>query len=203
MQRRNITIRGKSLNNRLTAFKDLKDKMREHLRTDNVLLSERSIEQFTEWMLRSGWDRDDIQSAAKQQVNEHRPPVSAFTFHNEHVFDQLYLTQGTYTHFNDTAQDPNYALRHRGQTELTMRRLTPGDLLLLQAAQIHSGRLHDADLPSEQQWDYWTQIWRILLELLIPTNLRPLFRPLWDDPYVAAATAYDFFLRSPEFGAQV
>lgn len=198
MRRRNIRIGGKTYAERHTSFVEMRNAIRARFELD-----EQRVNDFAEFMLRSGWQKEDVESTLTQMGNDHRPAIQAFTFHNEHVLDQVYLNQGAYTHFKDTAADPNYALRHQGHTELTMRRLTPGDLLMMQAAQIHSGKLHDADVPAEQQPDYWQQIWWTLLELLIPSAQRPKYRELWDDLYVAAATALSFTSGSPvEFGPQ-
>jgi hypothetical protein len=160
------------------------------------------LDKFVEILVRSGWDSLDIDSAVRQGTNFDRPAVQAFLFHNEHVMDQIILNQGTYTHFRDTAADPNYALRHHGQTELILRRLTPGDLMMLNAAHRTSANLGEDDRPSEELPNYWARVWQGLLDqmpegaMLYPEN------NLFISPMAAAASALDFVLTTIEPSTQ-
>lgn len=196
MKRRNIRIDGKTFNERLEVFDDVKERLKERINDPQTL------DRLVNFMLTTGWDVDDAKSVVKQGTNSHRPAVQAFLFNNEHSLDQVMLNQGTYTHFNDTASDPNYALRHPGQTELILRRLTPGDLLMLQAShalQINQGGV---SLPSEQDPDYWQYLYRALLFTMtydspVPSNEKHwnYYRDaLLDKPENAAATAINFCL---------
>jgi len=193
MQRRYINVNfGATAERKRQALEDVRQAMRE--RFTNT--SDHDIEKFIEHLLASGWNSDDVESYNKQaSMSGHastRPSVEAFMFHNEHVLDQVFLNQGTYTEFRDTAADPNYALRHRGQTELTLRRLTPGDLLMLEAASTYSGILGEADEPSTEQSDYWRQIWVTMVNLLHPVKRTELGWLTSSDMAGAASWAYKF-----------
>lgn len=191
MKRRQIRINGQRIDLRLAKRNEIKERLSKRFEGN----SDETVDQFVEFLFQSGYDIDDIASVAKQSTNTNRPAVQAFLFHNEHVLDQIALQQGTYTHNKDTAADPNFALRHPAATELIMRRLTAGDLLMLQAAQTVSGRNGDDDRPAETIIDYWQRMWKAMLELMIPSNLRSEYRVLWEDMMVAAATSHDYAQR--------
>lgn len=151
--KRRITISGRDISGTAETVSRVKEQMRLRFRDAEYL------DKFIDILARTGWTSLDIDSAVRQNVNTYRPSVQALLFHNEGVLNQLRLTQGTYTHERDTAEDPNYAIRHPGQTELIFRRLTPGDLLMLNAAQRVSAVNGDRDRPSEELPTYWSDIW--------------------------------------------
>lgn len=182
MQQRQIKLNGMSADKRSAAISKLRDAAKQHFNIDL-----KDVDAFVSYLIASGWDAPDIESAEKQASNSDRPAVQAATLHNQPVFDELLLTQGTYTDFRDTAADPNYAIRHRGQAELILRRLSPGNLLLLQAAQMRSYRLGAADSEAHEQPNYWQNIWGNF-ESIISDGEPPL--PLTK----AVAAGYDYIL---------
>lgn len=190
MRRRNITLGGKSIIETRRDFKEMKETLRQKFTQD-----EAALDRMLKHLLQSGFDMDDLRSYDTQAGNNYRPAVEAFMFNNEHVIDQLFLTQGTYTGFSDTAADPNYALRHKGQTELILRRITPGDLLLMQAAQSHEVR-DSGRMPAMDQVNYWKDLWFEILLMLLPRQGRDSFQWLFTDYYAAASTVMTFSEKS-------
>lgn len=186
MRRRNITLRGQSIIETRRDFQSMKTQLRQKFIED-----EEALNKMIKHLLQSGFDMDDLHSYNKQADNYHRPPVEAFLFNNEHVIDQVFLSQGMYTGFQDTAADPNYALRHKGQTELILRRLTPGDLLLLQCGHVHETR-DSGRMPVVDQEDYWENLWYEMLFRIVPMNKRNDLRWLWEDLNGAAAAVMTF-----------
>lgn len=199
MMRRRIAIGGVSLTSLHQRHAEVKERMREKFRDDAY------VNKFIDILIRSGWDSLDIESAVRQHENTQRPAVQAFLFHNEHVLDQIRLNQGTYTHFRDTASDPNYALRHPGQTELLIRRLTPGDLAMLSAAQYVSARLGDDDRPSEQIDNYWQRVWTQILSQMPMIAPQIAAHYLHQEPLAAVSAALDYVMltNEPEDGEPV
>lgn len=193
MRRRNITLRGQNIIETRRNFKEMKETLRQKFLED-----EEALDKMLKHLLQSGFDVDDLRSYVTQAENSHRPAVEAFLFNSEHVIDQLFLTQGTYTGFRDTARDPNYALRHKGQTELILRRITPGDLLLLQCAQIHnvqdSGRRPAVDQPN-----YWQDLWLEIIFRVVPSRHRDKLRWLFEDYDAAAAAVMTFAKNSMKY----
>lgn len=181
MKRRNIKL-GSSTRG-LANFINVKDKMRQKFPE----VDEAALETFTQWIVDSGHTQEDLQSIVMQADNAHRPAVAAFLHGHEHVLDQLHLTQGTYTHFNDTAADPNFALRHPGNAELMYRRITPGDLIMMQAAHINTCMNAGNDLPAEAVHDYWRQLWLSMKQVLLGPE-----HPSLNEAPRAAGTAYNF-----------
>lgn len=192
MKRRRILIGGVPLTGRTILHSGIKDMMREKFQDAAY------IEQFLEILAASGWTSLDIDSAVRQNVNTHRPPVEAFLFNNEHVLDQLRLTQAVYTNMRDSAADPNYAIRNPAQTELILRRLTPGDLMLLQAAHYRSAVLtDDFDKPSEDSPDYWKTIWSALMrQINMGHAANEYFLDFLSSPLKAFGSTLDFLYRT-------
>ena len=193
MKRRRITLRGQAISQSHEQHQRIKQLMQEKFADTGYL------DQFINVLMRSGWNSADIESAVRQEGNTDRPAVQAFLFHNEDIIDQVILGQGVYTNFYDTASDPNFAIRHPAATELMLRRLTPGDLMLLSAAQHVSARLGGDDRPSEQLPNYWARIWQDLLGQMnvLDYSLPELLR-LVTEPMAAASLALDFLLTTPE-----
>jgi len=196
MRRRNITIRG-NLSELAQNKADVVAKLQERYTSEP-----QRLRNLMDYLLRSGWDERSIESASLQASSTHRPAVEAFTIGHGHVFDQVILNQGTYTHMQDTQADPNFALRFRGETELILRRLTPGDLLMLQA--VHSTMTAYPET-SDDDSTYWAKIWQALHALLFPSlrgmdsvndNLQKV--QMFHNQYLAAAFAFDCVLQSPE-----
>src|SRR6056297_1134626 len=181
MKRRNITLRGQSIIETRRNFQEMKSALKQKFIDD-----EEALDKMLKHLLQSGFDMDDLQSYNTQAGNAYRPAVEAFMMQSEHVIDQAFLSQGMYTGFRDTAADPNYAQRHKGQTELILRRLTPGDLLLFQCAQTHETR-DSGRIPVMDQANYWKDLWHELLFRVVPMNRRNDLRWLWDDLNGAAA----------------
>lgn len=151
--RRNIQIKGLvSTTNQVRL--DIKERMKERFKDASFL------DKFIDILMRTGWDVLDIDSAVKQYENKERPSVQALMTNNHPSLDYVFQNQYTYTHNRDTAQDPNYAVRHRGQTELLFRRLTPGDLILLMASQ-QLEHIEDLD-----QSKYWEEILASMFKLV-------------------------------------
>lgn len=192
MKRRRILIGGVPLTGRTILHSGIKDMMREKFKDAAY------VDKFLETLVASGWTSLDIDSTVTQNANTHRPPVEAFLFHNEHVLDQLRLTQSVYTNMRDTAADPNYVIRHPAQAELILRRLTPGDLMLLQAAHYRSASLtDDFDGPAEDDDDYWQTIWRALFGQLDNRGIPYDYGiTLSRDPLKAFGSALDFLYRT-------
>lgn len=157
MQRRRISIGNRPITETHVAVAQMKAQLKERFNDSDYL------DKFVEILLKSGWNSLDIDSAVRQYVNKERPAVEALTFGHEHVLDQLTLSQGVYTDFQDTAQNPNYALRHRGQSELIFRRMTPGDLMLLLAAQRSSADDPTNVCHSSDVQNYWRRVYKFLL----------------------------------------
>lgn len=196
MRRRNITIRGDKGSRSAQRFNEIKSMLRERFRQD-----ENALDDMIRHVLETGWNGDDIRSYNTQYENKHRPPVDAFLFNSEHVLDQLFLTQGMYTGMADTASDPNYAMRHKGQTELIFRRLTPGDLLLMQAAQNNASR-DCGRVPAPEQHDYWRSVLYEILFTVVPLRDRGKLAHLFEDPYACAARAVQFLENSAKHGGE-
>jgi hypothetical protein len=192
MKRRRITIGGQSITTIGIRHAEIKEQVKERFKDSEY------VDKFLETLLRTGWDSLDIDSAVRQVENYNRPSVQTFLFHNEHVLDQIILNQGTYTHFQDTAEDPNYALRHHGQTELILRRLTPGDLMMLNAAHRTSANLGDDDRPSEELPHYWGRIWQGLLDQMPEGATLYAENNLVISPMAAASAALDFVMTTLE-----
>lgn len=192
MIRRRITIGGQSVSFLHERHAAIKEQMREKFRDSEY------VNKFLDILLRSGWDSLDIDSVVRQHENPHRPAVQAFLLHNEHVIDQIRLNQGTYTHFHDTAEDPNFALRHTAATELILRRLTPGDLMMLSAAQYMSARFGDDDRPAEQVSNYWQRMWIQILSQM-PENAIPIGANRFTyEPLASVAAVLDFLVLTME-----
>jgi len=181
MQRRLIKVAGQS-----SLLQERHAEIRAAMRTR--FYDAEYIDKFIEVLMRTGWSHLDIDSAVKQDANRNRPAVQALLFHNEHVLDQVRLNQGTYTHMLDTASDPNYALRHQAETELILRRLTPGDLYMLQAAHRASAIRGEDDRPSSEIPNYWRDLWQALRAVIPHVQ--------WNegayDPFGAAALALSY-----------
>lgn len=184
MKRRNVKLQNYgSANNPLVRFAKTKEKLREKFPQVN----EADLSAFTDWVIKSGHTQEDLMSVALQANNTIRPAVQALLSGHEHVLDQLQLTQGTYTHFNDTAADPNFALRHPGNTELIYRRMTPGDLLMLEAAHTVTAMRGGDNNPAEFEKNYWRELWYCMCDRILDRQENDLHMP-----ERAAATAYMF-----------
>lgn len=192
MRRRNITIRQGGVANNHVKFNRVKELLKEKFASDE------EINKFVNHIIRSGWDIDDVESFNKQAGNYNRPAVDAFLFNGEHTLDQIMLQQGVYTEFKDTAADPNYAIRHRGQTELILRRLTPGDLLMLNAAQLLNMK-DTGRRPAEDQPDYWKHLWYEFYYANIPSEDRYRLSWLRNDLRAAAVSSIEFAERAVAF----
>lgn len=192
MRRRRISIRGVAVGVTYQRQQEIKQQMRSRFEDAEKL------DKFIDMLMHSGWTSLDIDSAVTQYDNQYRPAVQAFLFHNEHVLDQVRLTQATYTNFRDTAVDPNYALRHPAPTELILRRLTPGDLMMLSAAQYVSARLGGRDAPSDDIPDYWHRVWLALLDNIPEIATYPAAIRLAHNPIAAACGMLDYASRTVE-----
>lgn len=191
--KRRITIRGISTSAITRAKEAERNRLRERFNNDPAVLS-----RFIDYMLSSGWSEDSIDSVARQSVNFERPPMQVFLQGSGSVIDQVLLNQGTYTHFADTASDPNFAVRFKAETETILRRLTPGDCIMLDAAQrVHAlyPRLH------EESEHYWRVLWQAIYysvyrEPLTVGRTKP-HEMLHDDPWLAAAASVEAYMQSP------
>lgn len=163
MKRRVIRTRGRSLV--LEQLQAKRNQIAESIASQLEGLSQQQINIVTEKIRASGWDSASFDSTSRQMANSYRPEVQAFLFHHEHVLDELAVGQAVYTEFMDTAADPNFAIRFPAETELILRRMTAGDLYLLQAAQHMHFFLGAADKPSEENELYWEMLWTQILNL--------------------------------------
>lgn len=193
MKRRNITLRGQSIFETRRDFHDMKEKLRQKFIED-----EEALGNMIKHLMQSGFNMEDIHSYNTQAGNSYRPAVEAFLFNNEHVIDQVFLSQGMYTGFRDTAADPNYALRHKGQTELILRRLTPGDLLLLQCGHVNETR-DSGRIPVTDQANYWKDLWHEMMFRIVPVSRRNDLRWLFEDLNAAAAAVMTFSQNSMKY----
>jgi hypothetical protein len=194
MLRRQIIVNGQKTGTRIEKRNEVKERLRNqfHGNTDQV------IDQMVEFLLMKGYTEADMASTALQSQGGEMPAVQAFLFHNEHILDQVRLNQGTYTHFQDTRRDPNFALRMTGESELLFRRLTPADLIMLNAAQLMSARLGENDRPADQLPNYWERVFTHVFTQVLSDANRYQHAQMLADPAKAAATAIAFVCNAPE-----
>lgn len=196
MRRRVIRQFGKSMV--LEQVKAVREQIAESMRDKLQGLPQDRINHIVEYIRTTGWDAASFGSFAKQNANQHRPPVSAFLFHHEHVIDELIINQGVYTHFHDTAADPNFAVRFPAETELMLRRMSPGDVYLLQAAQHLHLFLGPNDRPAEENPQYWEMLWTQLLEMNLRNAKDATIEALLSNPLEAFFTCERFARQSSE-----
>ena len=163
MKRRVIRHYGKSLV--LEQLQETRDAIYKSIRNKLEGLPRHELEFVLETIRTSGWDAASFKSTAKQAMNQHQPALQAFLFNQEHVLDELAVSQGVFTHFHDTASDPNFAIRFPAETELIFRRVSPGDVYMLQASQHLHMFLGPNDKPSEEIPNYWEMLWTQLMQL--------------------------------------
>lgn len=192
--KRRISFRGVAVNQVLQNKQAARERLRHRFSTDPAVL-----DRFIDYMLSSGWDANSIESVVSQSNNFERPPMQAFLHGGGSVLDQLLLNQGTYTYFLDSNIDPNFALRFPAETETVFRRLTPGDLLMLDATHRVS-----ALRPMLQEDDplYWQCIWQAIYHHLFPEPLTAGlvrgYEHTHGNPWLAAVAASELFLDSPD-----
>jgi hypothetical protein len=197
MKRRilNTTGRLKALDARLAETARIKAMVRETFHQtlpDLPNLNEEQITRVADYMARVGWTQDQMNSTFKQLVNEDRGPVPAFTCQHEFIINEVRGTQMSYTHFRDTAADPNFAIRFPGETDLILRRLTPGDLMLLASAHRLEARNPGAETNTDR--NYWKAVFHDICRNM---GIHPESSLLLS-PHVACLICYDFAERSPD-----
>lgn len=196
MRRRVIRQLGKSMV--LEQIKAKREEIAQSLRVKLDGLPKDKIDGIVEYIRTSGWDANSMNSFMRQTSNGHRPPVEAFLFHHEHVVDELLVSQGVYTHFHDTASDPNFAIRFPAEVELIFRRMSSGDVYLLQAAQHLHLFLGPNDRPAEQNPNYWEMLWTQLLEMNLRNAEDTTIEALLSKPLEAFFTCERFARQSSE-----
>lgn len=157
------------------------------------LISPERLDEFMEFIIASPLGTGDLQSIAKQWGAGSTEAVPAQLHHNEHAVDALMRNQFATTGFSDSADQPNFAIRHRGAAELMIRRMSIGDTILLRAAHNVSSLFHHDEKPATQIDDYWQRIWNyVLMDLMSNDTDDPKVYEMLSTPMQAAAVALDF-----------
>jgi hypothetical protein len=193
MKRRNIRIR---TSGQISDEQRQRDNIRTLLRADGSMVDNEQIEKFVALMDRANLRVQDLSSALAQGRGDTSQAVQVSLFYNEHAIDQLILSQGVYTDFNDTANQPNWALRNRGETELIMRRITIGDTIMLAASHSLQATVCNpasVGISAVDMADYWWRMWQCVLHETNAERIQVEHLPLlMSDPWVAAGTALSF-----------
>jgi len=163
---RRVNIRGERITDSMDEVRRIKLLMKQQFG-----LSPERAEQLFDWLQNSGWEEGDVSSVLKQTSNTYRPPLEIYYAHSTPIIRQLLANQGTWTGHMDTAAYPNFAQRNPGAAELLMRRITPGDQILLDAADQIERRFEDQ--PTEE---YWCVVYNIIAnDILRITEARGSF----------------------------
>ncbi|UUV44389.1 hypothetical protein RCMENCHIE_20 [Rhodobacter phage RcMenchie] len=129
--------------------------------TDDVALK------FMDYLSSTPLDAEDVESITTQMGSaDSRPPLQVALTHHEHTIEALLDRQAEFTDGEDSADYPNPAIRHRGHSELLLRRMTLGGILRLQAAHEYAVVLGNEDRPSSTLPQYEAGMWRRIVAIL-------------------------------------
>jgi len=151
---RKVHIRGQRITDSMDEMRRIKLLMRR-----DFGLSDTSAEKLFTWLQNSGWDASDVHSAVKQASNTHRPPLEAYYGQSTPIVQQLLANQGVWTGHVDSASYPNFVMRNPGAAELLMRRITPGDQILLDVAD----RIERREDIAASDDEYWNVVYNIII----------------------------------------
>ena len=138
----------------------------EHIRqqfnvTDDI------AQKFMDYLSSTPLDAEDVESITTQMGSAiSRPPLQVAITHHERTIEALLDRQAEFTNGEDSADYPNPAIRHRGHSELLLRRMTLGSILRLQAAHEYAVVLGDEDRPSDTIPQYEAGMWRRIAAIL-------------------------------------
>jgi hypothetical protein len=191
MRTRNINFRGKPISGVAKDIADARERLKQRFANDSDTLTK-----FLDYILMSGWTEDDISSTATQYSTDYRPSVdAALIAGGGGLIDVLLLSQGRFTSFQDTASDPNWAMRFKAEAELLFRRQSPGDLMLQQEALRISATAPTLDGDSPEYWKRLTN--GLFRQLYLAATRKPsntVFAECLDDPFAALSFLLKYYM---------
>jgi hypothetical protein len=182
MRTRNIRIRTESGEEQRRRQMEIKRSLKERFQQDI-----NQVDVFIDRMMQTGWTPEDFDSAMMQASNKHRPAMEVSLFYHQKLLDYLHIQQARHTSGQDTAVDPNYAVRHKGQWESMMRRVTYSDGLLIAAAHSLTARMRTID-----EDHYWRLMWASFSEMFLHGNSSIKVNTALQDTLSCFAYAYNY-----------
>lgn len=153
MTKRRIKIRGDDRYERREKFNEIRNAIR--VKTGSEV-DEETFNKIID-ILGSSVTADHMASVGTQINADTTQALEVSLGGNAEVITHLIGSQGVWTGHQDTANDPNFAIRFPGETETVLRRMSYGDTLLMQAAHITKERENDDS--------YWEHLWRSVYKL--------------------------------------
>lgn len=182
MRTRNIRIRTESVDDQRRRQLEIKNTLKERFKKD---INE--VDAFIDRMLSTGWTAEDFDSAIMQSSNKYRPPMEVSLFFHQKLLDYLHIQQARHTCGQDTAINPNYAVRHKGQWESMMRRFAFSDGLLTAAAHSLTATTHSID-----ESRYWQLMWASFHDLFLDGDTSIPVNKMLQSPSLSLAYAYKY-----------